>query len=429
MQPARQAGISPRSEPPACRAAFAGDEGARVSETADRSLPVSLWLGAVLAGCSLTFIGVAVLAPRIVAEAGLAPEAVGLFSGAVWAAALLASLASGQLVLRWGPWTVVRLCLLACAAGLLAVALGHPALFWAGAVLIGIGQGLEAPPSSQLLGHHVAAPRRPLFFSLKQTGVQVGAVLASLSLPALALAWGWRAALAGVVGLLLLLVAALARPARRHALPPASGQRRPLRLGAALQGLVSWMALLRHDRGLLRLALAAAAFGATQVCMNTFLVTWMVSVRGVPLTTAGLLAATAQGAGLLGRPLWGWVASRAGGSRRVLLGLGALMAASSALLGLAGAGLPAGLLAVLAALFGLSASGWNGVFLAEVASRSEGAGIAAATAAAMVPLFLGLIVGPVAFAGVGRWLGLSSGFVMMAGVALAGTLLVPPARR
>ena len=38
--------------------------------------------------------------------------------------------------------------------------------------------------------------------------------------------------------------------------------------------------------------MAACAFGATQVCMNTFLVTWMVAVRDVPLTTAGALAAT-----------------------------------------------------------------------------------------------------------------------------------------
>jgi hypothetical protein len=51
------------------------------------------------------------------------------------------------------------------------------------------------------------------------------------------------------------------------------------------------------------LSLAAAAFGATQVCVNSVLVTWAVLERDLDLAGAGLLAATAQGAGLLARPL------------------------------------------------------------------------------------------------------------------------------
>ena len=43
----------------------------------------------------------------------------------------------------------------------------------------------------------------------------------------------------------------------------------------------------------------------------------------------------------------------------------------------------------------------------------------------MVPLFLGLVVGPLAFAAAGEALGLSSGFVVMAAVSLAGVLLLP----
>ncbi|HSW17890.1 MAG TPA: MFS transporter, partial [Ramlibacter sp.] len=286
-----------------------------------------------------------------------------------------------------------------------------------------VGHGLEAPPSSQLLSHHVPQARRALVFSFKQTGVQIGAVLASLGLP-LAAAWlGWRGALAAVAVGLVLLAACLASPALRHPMPDSKDRTVPLRLSAALRGLLSWTQALREDRGLLRLALSAAAFGSTQMCMNTFMVTWMVVVRGAPLATAGVLAATAQGAGMVGRPLWGWVASRSGGSRPVLVGLGALMAACSLALGLAGPDLPMWLLLVLAAFFGLSASGWNGVFLAEVAARRDNAQVAPATAAAMVPLLAGLIVAPVVFAAVGRAIDLSAGFVLMAVVALGGAVL------
>lgn len=386
---------------------------------------MAAWLALVLAGCSVSFMGGAVLAPRILAEAGLPRETVGLYAGLVWTMALVASQSSASLVRRFGPWTVVRLCLVGCVAGLLAMVSGQPLLLLAGALLIGFGQGLEAPPSSQLLVHHVPAARRPFIFSLKQTGVQFGAVIASLGLPALALALGWRWALLAVCLTLTVLLVVLGGAARRHGGPP-----RMEGAGPGLRHAVwSWIGLLQRRPGLRRLGLAASTFGATQVCVNSFLVTWMVAVREVPLTTAGALAATAQGAGLIGRPLWGWVASRAGGGSRVLRGLGVVMALCALAMGLAGASLPGPALALLAAVFGLSASGWNGVFLSEVAVHGEGEEIAAATAATMVPLYLGLIAGPVAFAAISRSVDLSAGFLGLAVVAGIGSLLVPAARR
>lgn len=394
-----------------------------MSQAPDRSLPVSVWLGAVLAGCSLSFMGVTVLAPRISADAGLPPEAVGLFSGVVWAAALAASLVSGAVVRQLGPWQAARGCLLICALGIAGVASGQPMLIGLGAICIGLGNGMEAPPASQLLGYHVTPTRRPFYFSLKQTGVQFGAVAASLLMPSLALLAGWRAALLAVMAVVLLLALSLGRPARQHAMAVAL-------TSAAPQPPVrqAWWQVLRAHRDLRRLALAAAAFGATQVCLNTFFVTWMVTVREASLTAAGALVATAQGAGLLGRPFWGWVASRAGGATRVLRGLGLLMALAALLLGVFGSQLGGVALWLLAAIFGLSASGWNGVFLSEVAARASQDEIAARTAVAMVPVYLGLVMGPVVFAAIGRSLDLSAGFILVAAMAATGAWLVPSLR-
>ena len=86
----------------------------------------------------------------------------------------------------------------------------------------------------------------------------------------------------------------------------------------------------------------------------------------------------------------------------MLRALGLVMAACGLLLGLLGAQAPMLLLAPLVACYGLSASGWNGVFLAEVATRAEPTEIASTSAAAMVPLFLGLVIGPLAFAAAGE---------------------------
>lgn len=390
-------------------------------------LPVALWLGAVLTGCAMAFMGITALAPRIVADVGLSPEAVGWYSGVVWAAALVASLASGTLVHRHNPWSISRLSLLACMAGLAGVISSQPSLFWIGALCIGIGQGLEAPPASQLLGQYAHGPRQPLFFSIKQMGVQVGAVTASLALPLITLVAGWRVALFSVVALLLILWTFMSRPADAYpAEPRTSLQSAPAPFFHALfAGLSGWWPLLRRNRTLLRLAMAASAFGATQVCMNTFLVTWSVAVRESTLHEAGLLASIAQGAGLAGRPLWGWVASQTQRTPWVLTGLGLLMTVCSGMLALSGASLPPVMLLPLVATFGLGASGWNGVFLAEVAAHAGPPGIAQATAATLVPVLLGLIIGPVAFSLMGRSLGFSTGFMLTAGLAFTGALCVP----
>lgn len=394
-----------------------------MTQNRQHSLAVALWMGAVLAGCSLALFGVTALAPRIAPSLGFTPESVGLFSGAAWSAGLLVSMVSASLVLKYGAWPVARLCVLTCAVGVLCIAVGHPAFFWIGAVLIGIGQGLEPPPASQLLVQHVPIKTRPFYFSLKQMGVQLGAIIASLSLPVITLFASWQVALIVLSTMLMVLAVGLGYPARRyHRAQDVSLQ--TARPGVSWRGLVTWVAVLREDRRLMRLATAAAAFGATQVCLNTFLVTWMVTVREVSLTSAGLLAATAQGAGLVGRPLWGWVASHGATSRRVLLYLGICMSACSALLGISGASLPTAVLFVLAAVFGLSASGWNGLFLSEVASGLADDRVAAGTASAMVPVFVGLIIGPISFAVVARWFDLSAGFLMLSGLALGGTAVI-----
>ncbi len=51
--------------------------------------------------------------------------------------------------------------------------------------------------------------------------------------------------------------------------------------------------------------------------------------------------------------------------------------------------------------FGLSASGWNGIFLAEVARQVSPAQAALASAAVLVLMTLGLVLGPPVSSG--RW--------------------------
>jgi MFS family permease len=293
------------------------------------------------------------------------------------------------------------------------VASAHPLALVLGAVLIGLGHGVEGPMASHLLAAHVPAARRALWFSVKQTGVQVGAVAASLLLPLLSLRWGWQWAAAVAAVLALSMAAVLAEPGRHLRVPRAAAQ--------AGHGFAA-LAALRQRPPLRWLALAAACFGAVQVVLNGFFVTYAATERGASLLQAGAWLGAAQAGGLVGRVLWGWVAGRLGAVMPLLFALGSTMAVCSAWLGMAG---PAWWLLVA---FGLSASGWNGIFLAEVAHRVPAAEAGTATASVLVVMTVGLIAGPLVFSWVGAASSLATAFVAWAAVALAGCAALAGAR-
>src|SRR5207302_7706378 len=88
------------------------------------------------------------------------------------------------------------------AAGALGVAVAaaggrHYSGLVAGAAVFGISVAFGNPATNQLAARGVTPGRHGLVTGVKQSGVQIGAFLAGLVLPALAGAAGWRAALGG----------------------------------------------------------------------------------------------------------------------------------------------------------------------------------------------------------------------------------------
>ena len=62
--------------------------------------------------------------------------------------------------------------------------------------LIGVACAIETPASSDILARVTPAAHRTFIFSLKQTGVQVGGMLAGVAYPAALPALGWRGTMA-----------------------------------------------------------------------------------------------------------------------------------------------------------------------------------------------------------------------------------------
>lgn len=385
---------------------------------------VLLFTTVVQALASMAALMVPVLGPRIVGDLQLPAAVLGYYVALIYVAAVPSSVLGGDAVLRYGPVRVSQASLVLCAAGLALVASG---LWWLaplGALLIGLGYGPVTPASSHMLALAAPARSRGLVFSIKQTGVPLGGALAGFLAPRIAEPSGWQAALAAGA-LACLLCAVLAQGWRRAN----DGERQAAHpLGLCVFGEMA--RLLRQSLGLRTLAIAAFFFSMFQLSLSTYLVTYMHQGFGLSLVAAGLMMSMAQGAGVVGRLVWGVVADRVLRGPRLLPLLGAVMTLGC----LAMAALPrdwsAGALTGVVVLVSACALGWNGFFLAEVARQAPVGMASRATGAILSCLFAGVVVGPPLFGTLASATGnYSLSFAVIAAAPLVATLALLRCRR
>ena len=172
--------------------------------------------------------------------------------------------------------------------------------------------------------------------------------------------------------------------------------------GGSLRGIFSGLGrpigLALSSAALRELSYASFGYAAVQLVFITYFVSYLALGLGYSLVTAGLVYACAHGAGIVGRIAWGAVADRWLEPRTTLAVLGLI----SAMCALLAAGFsPAWPLAAVIAvgmLFGASAVGWNGVFLAQVARVAPAGQVSTATGGTQFFTFAGALSGPPLFA-------------------------------
>jgi MFS-type transporter involved in bile tolerance (Atg22 family) len=364
------------------------------------------WLQALVA--------LALFAPGVVApRAHIEVWQLSMFSCAVFAVGIPASFWGGGFIARIGSLRIASLCAAAVVASMALASLGSTAALLAAGLCLGLAFGPETPASAALLARLVTTERRAFVFSMRQTGNQIGAVCGSLALPAIAIAFGpaWCYAAIAASALLAILLFEWLRPvyAGKIVAPP------NLDLSARL-------ALVTKDRRIAMLALASMPFSAMQVSLNTVFVTLGTSELGLSHVEAGMALACAQGGGLAGRLGWGLVATRLNASRAVLIVIGFGMTFCAALLGLDGASLGRTGQFAVATLFGLTASGWNGVFVAEIARLAPQDRIGDTTGAVLTASYAGLLVAPALVSILDGAASLGAAFFALACLALCGTV-------
>lgn len=340
----------------------------------------------------------------------VSPALVGGYIALVYVGAMVASTLAGPLVLRFGALRVSQWGLMACASGMALMALSSDlGVAMAAAFITGLGYGPITPASSHLLARSTSPERASLVFSVKQTGVPLGGVLAGALVPPVAVAFGVQSALWAVCTVCIA-CAVVAQPL--HA--SLDADRQP---GSAIGAAGLWGPLqlvLKHAQ-LRRLAAVSFVFSAMQMCLATYLVTYLTADLAYSLVAAGAALATGQIGGVAGRILWGWIADHWMWPVHLLAMLALLMAVCTAATAALPADLPAGVVFALLALFGACATGWNGVYLAEVARQAPKGQASSATGGSLAFTFFGAVLSPVLFSGLSEFAGsYRAGFAVMA---------------
>lgn len=353
-----------------------------------------------------------VVAPAVAQSLQISAAYVGLYVAIVYAGAMAASLMSGAAVRRFGAIRASQVALVSCAAGLFLCAIPSVASMVVGALMIGLGYGPITPSSSHLLARTTPAHRMSLVFSLKQTGVPLGGLLAGLIVPGLAGWAGWKIAFV-LVGVACLVCALAVQPLYASL----DSDRDPSQRLSFGTGLTGPLRMVFSRQSLSVLAAVSFLFSIAQLSLTTYLVTFLHEDLSMGLIKAGAMLAVAQAAGVTGRLLWGYVSDRFLGATRTLIVL-ALMIGVCAVIAPFLKYIDLGVVTVLVLLlFGASAVGWNGVYLAEVARQAPPGMASMATGGTLSMTFLGVVIGPPIF-------GLIAGITGSYGVAYA-SLLVP----
>jgi MFS family permease len=356
----------------------------------------------------------------------LSATGLGLYLVCGYLGAVVGSLSAGPLVTRLGAIRLSQWALLVGALGL-ALAAWVPSAVMLAAFIIGLGYGPITPASSHILINTTPVERRNLVFSVKQTGVPAGVALSGFFMPRLGDLGSWGGALS-VVSVACVAVALLSQTVQKaldsHADEGITSHPSKSTGRAGLASFLAPFSLIFSVPALRVLAAVSFLLSGIQIAFTSYIVTFLTGSLALAAVLAGSLLALSQIGGMVGRVLWGYISDKALNAATMLALLAGMIASCALVSALFAAQVLTGadrwILAVLMFMFGATASGWNGVYLAEVARRAPAGMAASATSGTLACTFLGVLVGAPVFG----WVvshsgGFQAAFTMQTGVSLA----------
>ena len=332
------------------------------------------------------------IAPLLLLEHHWTSSAIGLYVSIVYLSAATSGVFATTMIQKLGPIRTSQIALaISCLGSFLTLQDG---LAWnvLGAVLLGIGYGPITPASSDILVRTTPQHRFSLIFSIKQTGVPLGGAVAGLLIPNLT--HYQNSDFAFVVLLLGSLSIALLAQSLRHELDLNRDPSAPWPSAYRFFNPIRYV--LSHPI-LSMLCMCSFVFSIVQLCLGSYLVTYLNVSLNWTLIAAGLGFSFAQVTGVAGRIGWSLLADKTGRSIQALVLLSSLMALSCLTMLYPSAHTPAWVVYAIIGIFGCTAISWNGVYLAFVAQIAKKEHAAQATAGCLFFTFIGVVVGPPIF--------------------------------
>ena len=380
---------------------------------------LSILLGAVAVGPLLLY-GLSATSEEIITDLGINEAQFGLLATICFACAAVGNATLGRLADRHSDLTLMTVIFLiaSLALGLAGVPGGYLVLVIA-AGLSGVAQSFPNGVTNRILLERVPANKRIGWVGVKQSGVQVSQLIASLSFPLLAVLIGWRgtALLAALVPLVLLVFTwrILRRVPLLHPRRDAAPSTEPSNHPAPSRG---------HSAAVWALAAFGCLNGIGVQATNVYLPLFAVRELDFSLVLGGATAAVAGVVGVTARIGWARVMAR-GTSGPVLLLVLALTALTGvgAFLGADATGWPA-LLWTAVMLHGASALGVSVVLMSVLLRSIPSAKMASASGVVTAGMFTGFAIGPL---GMGLMISSGGGFTLgwlaVGGIYLLSTLL------
>ena len=305
----------------------------------------------------------AVIAPAIITDLALAPAWVGVYFAITAAASLVTQLGCGSFIVRYGAMRMSELALVLVAIGTVLATLGSPVALFLSALIVGGGGAVSTPASSHLLAR-VAPPKYlPLVFSLKQTAVPAGLLLAGAFGPQLTEWHGWRVTMMVCAGACLVYAVML------HPLCKRFDTDRVLTHSFHLSDFHTTVTAVLATANLRALSFACLAFNGLQSTVIAYFVVYLTTIGYTPVA-AGFLFSVAVAVAVPSRILWGWLGSTCISPRVLMAGLALGMAGSVALLAFSATGWPTLVVGLIACVLSATALSWHGILLAETANAA-----------------------------------------------------------
>lgn len=386
---------------------------------------LTVLLGAVAAGPIMLY-GLSATSDSIIAELGISEAHFGLLATICFGAAAIGNATLGRLADRHSDLSLMAFIFVLATLALLLVAVpdGFPMLLLA-AALSGIAQSFPNGVTNRILLERVPDTKRIGWVGIKQSGVQVSQLVASLAFPVLALGIGWRGAAltTAVIPLILLAMTwyslrttpllSAPKPASDTATEAAATTPEPSTdtpaEAAHPDPEPAPTRPAKHPGMVWALALFGLINGIGVQATNVYIPLFAVREMGFSLVLGGAAAALAGVIGVIARVTWARRMAKGASGPRLLLVLALIALAGAVLFLIADAAGWALLVWAAVAFHGISALGVSVVLMAALMRAIPASSMVSASGMVTAGMFCGFALGPLLM---GVIVGSPGGFVI-----------------